>query len=1695
MDVSLSCALLCMCVSTVGDALCSFPSPRAAQDYVAQTYHAPSVLLRGISLLGIVYGRTGPTIVVIAGRSVGIDLFYSYKVFTVKEVKHVTCSWLPGALPPVMNRCETDAWLLADMVDDFPYEDLHFYAERMDCTRQFPSVERCALQDPDSEFVWNDWLTLPFAGIGLRHVCAVLLQGVATSSRVEVPCPVPEGGQAEEAQKPGACVELHMSLISRKSVLNPGTRYNARGLSRKDASPGNEIESDLILWTVVRHADARGAETRVVNRWGSCTWRRGTVPIHWKHTLGSSIGQAQIQIRNSPFECAAEYWRRILGRFGGKSAMCVNLLRADDGKYEAETRLSSYFQDSLRYCEAQLNLEPRTLRMTVFDWHTTIKRCGMDDAMSALFCRLGAYFGEMDMNYGTYSGEVGCNIHNCHVGLRAEDFEFERRQDGVFRVNCADSLDRTNIACFFLSFQIVAEFLRCQRTVAKDLCDLKPDDLQVQWYAFGLRLPELTAALSDDVIAGLAELFVLNGDVCSLLYTSSIAMHSDKIRKYAPAITKAGNNTIIVLSRRLNNVARDSRRQLILEGMLGLSGVLSYAARVPWARSAVTDPSLSSRMNARVAGVTWYKGGVELDHVLPCTQDLTCARLLLESRAFVMPKGPVGATHCSVVVAIQPGAFVDAIGIFPLCGASPGTEPAAFVVSVSEYFDGPFISIYSGRIPAVIGGTNPLVFQLPTAVALPRDTCSIGYDFREIKGRLCSASHFVKVDFVIGNSGPCGGHEAVCPCPFQLFGPSVRDLAWLGHSVCPKTRLQRYLRVGSAADMKEIRVEGLLEMIGYGMQGVLGGRAARGDRTDDHFPVPACADKSEGEGGCGNIDTSPMIDISGGFGGNFLACSPITKLPAATMKSRLSAKGWVPASAMGRAMDAAAESAYATAIQQLLGGDDGAGSENGRCVSLADLSNVSFLETLHLECLRLKNGLSTEGRDRILMRYGVLPCDVDPNRLALWARARWVSGFSVQDRTVVRKFATDCDICRRTMPKASLAFDCPMCPLVTCMRPTCLWTGVEGVCVAERGWCNAKVLCVRCKDVAQKQHKAWLYMVAQMTIVERRHLAGTGGGTSRHEQLTAFYARRHVGQRLALAAIGERTSVGPGISTVMGQLADDVGCVVPGVVEIDTEQELFPLQYPDDVTLVQSVPTSPQSMPFEVLLCQQRLRSRMGGKDGTVCMKWVSSMDGCSLVADLLLAAPLANGALVLAGQVWNHTHRTEDGSPRTTDVVTVRVDALSRFISTSTGELDRSGIKEGISSAQEVDRGMEFAPFSACLPLVELGSGRDVLRLSVSVGAKGDVHPDAVNKLGRLVLSEITIYSKNLEAEPCERLGAGTPRVSRAGSTIISEGKHGAVWVGAGKSVGVASVTKSPEGFGWLSRGSPSESYPGSNVLSSMLSGLSSLPLGIDRVRKSLLRGRATASTTDAAAGDGEAATSSESVSRGRDMPSDDSNSNTPRSFSVDEGADSKVVSSMVPVEPETSYCMSRPVALGSVSLACQVAAVGGFSVCPLPARKKRVAYDVARTLRVFACYVSGTHVSRVQFVGVFDIPAVAPGTCVGFLLGGGERVRQSDGEGEGEGDEECQVGQAVRRTGTHNKRVYGGNTLVFEVVGTYNTPRDPVDVIKAAKRGRAEDEDAVDVATDRSFARHLRRSELAMPRVELVGHTPAANAAPTQG
>ncbi|KAM7460879.1 hypothetical protein LguiA_029000 [Lonicera macranthoides] len=98
-------------------------------------------------------------------------------IYTVSESQWVK---IPLQSPQPQGKGE-----VKNVVDltELDIDGKHYFCETRDITRPFPS--RMPLQNPDEEFVWNGWFSIPFKNIGLQQHCVILLQVLTIYLHIE----------------------------------------------------------------------------------------------------------------------------------------------------------------------------------------------------------------------------------------------------------------------------------------------------------------------------------------------------------------------------------------------------------------------------------------------------------------------------------------------------------------------------------------------------------------------------------------------------------------------------------------------------------------------------------------------------------------------------------------------------------------------------------------------------------------------------------------------------------------------------------------------------------------------------------------------------------------------------------------------------------------------------------------------------------------------------------------------------------------------------------------------------------------------------------------------------------------------------------------------------------------------------------------------------------------------------------------------------------------------------------------------------------------------------------------------------------------------------------------------------------------------------------------------------------------------
>ncbi|XVE80883.1 hypothetical protein DITRI_Ditri15bG0016800 [Diplodiscus trichospermus] len=705
-------------------------------------------------------------------------------VFTITESQ-----WLkiPLQNPQPLGKGEVKN---VQELSELDIDGKHYFCETRDITRPFPS--RMSLLNPDDEFVWNGWLSMPFKNIGLTQHCVILLQGFAESHSFG------SSGQ----------VEGIVALTARRSRLHPGTRYLARGIN-SCFSTGNEVECEQLVWVPKRAGQSVPFNTYV--------WRRGTIPIWWGAELKITAAEAEIYVsEREPYKGSSQYYQRLSKRYDARDLdvgvgenqkkkafvpiVCVNLLRNGEGK--SECILVQHFEESLSHIKSTGKLPYTRIHLINYDWHARIKLQGEQQTIEELWKLLKGPTLVIGISEGDYLASRQ-RLKDCRGEIiYNDDFEgafcLRLHQNGMLRFNCADSLDRTNAASFFGALQVFVE--QCRRlgiSLDSDLaygyqsvnsyggytaplppgwekrsdavtgktyyidhntrtttwnhpCPDKP------WKRFDMTFDEFKRSTILSPVSQLADLFLLAGDIHATLYTGSKAMHSQILSIFNEEAGKfkqfsAAQNVKITLQRRYKNVVVDSSRQKQLEMFLGIR-LFKHLPSVPVQPLNVLSRPSGFFLKPVGSMFPTSNGGASLlsfkkkDLIWVCPQAADVVEL------FIYLSEPCHV--CQLLLTVSHG-------------ADDSTYPSTVDVRTGRSLDGLKLVVEGAFIPKCGNGTNLLIplsgpiseedMAVTGAGARLHDQVtsplSVLYDFEELEGELDFLTHVVALTFYPAASG------------------------------------------------------------------------------------------------------------------------------------------------------------------------------------------------------------------------------------------------------------------------------------------------------------------------------------------------------------------------------------------------------------------------------------------------------------------------------------------------------------------------------------------------------------------------------------------------------------------------------------------------------------------------------------------------------------------------------------------------------------------------------------------------------------------------------------------------------------------------------------------------------------------------------------------------------------------------------
>ncbi|KAI9808285.1 MAG: hypothetical protein M1825_004742 [Sarcosagium campestre] len=238
-----------------------------------------------------------------------------------------------------------------------------------------------------------------------------------------------------------------LTLISRLSCRRAGTRFNSRGID-DDGNVANFVETETVLWTPP----------------GLCfsyAQIRGSVPLFWEQATGLLPGHQKIQITRSPEATQPafdKHFERLELSYG--AIHIINLLSETK---PGETDLTRAFRYHVARSplngssEKGLSSENQLLKETNFDFHAETRGPGGYESASMI----KRFIDASAEGFAYYLADVTSEASDPRRGAEKANGEatIVLQQEGIFRTNCLDCLDRTNLVQTIVSQMALESFL------------------------------------------------------------------------------------------------------------------------------------------------------------------------------------------------------------------------------------------------------------------------------------------------------------------------------------------------------------------------------------------------------------------------------------------------------------------------------------------------------------------------------------------------------------------------------------------------------------------------------------------------------------------------------------------------------------------------------------------------------------------------------------------------------------------------------------------------------------------------------------------------------------------------------------------------------------------------------------------------------------------------------------------------------------------------------------------------------------------------------------------------------------------------------------------------------------------------------------------------------------------------------------
>ncbi|EAA35239.2 hypothetical protein GE21DRAFT_1369 [Neurospora crassa] len=387
----------------------------------------------------------------------------------------------------------------------------------------------------DESFLWNSYMIRPL--VEFRSKLQEQERDALDASRILTSAirgfcrtwAIPQASAPLRAAKTG--LPSYLTIISRLSCKRAGTRFNSRGID-DDGNVANFVETETTYWS----------PSGVVFSYAQV---RGSVPVFWEQQAGLLPNQQKITITRSPDGTQPAFNKHFSDLEQAYGAVhVINLLSVSKpGEYE----LTSLYRTGIRNCplsrpEEGQSRDHALLRATEYDFHAETKGPQGYEAANEIRRYLEgsadgfAYYLAHEADDG--EERAGSDERTSSPGQCR--YVVVLQQEGVFRTNCLDCLDRTNLIQTIVSQMAVETFLGHQGEGA-----------------------------ASDFWSRHANLWADNGDALSRIYAGTGALKSSFTRSGKMSLAGAIADVRKSATRLYVNNFTDKQRQMTIDTLLG----------------------------------------------------------------------------------------------------------------------------------------------------------------------------------------------------------------------------------------------------------------------------------------------------------------------------------------------------------------------------------------------------------------------------------------------------------------------------------------------------------------------------------------------------------------------------------------------------------------------------------------------------------------------------------------------------------------------------------------------------------------------------------------------------------------------------------------------------------------------------------------------------------------------------------------------------------------------------------------------------------------------------------------------------------------------------------------------------------------------------------------------------------------------